>query len=67
MLSEWSDLDPDLRAAVTREALTQARHVIGAQAQLLAEQMERGGLCMLEGPDALRLLAMLLEEETADA
>ena len=45
---------------LAREALERARHIIGAQAQLLAEQMERGSIPSFDGPDALRLLAMIL-------
>ncbi len=46
--------------SLSREALSRARQLVGAQAGLLAEQMERGILPALDGPDALRLLAMIL-------
>jgi hypothetical protein len=62
-LSDWSMVSPELQVALSREALRQARQVIGAQAGLLAEQMDAGALTRLDGPDALRLLAMILAEE----
>jgi hypothetical protein len=63
VISDWSQVSEDMRTSLSREALRQARQVIGAQAALLADQMEAGVLAPLEGPDALRLLAMILGED----
>ncbi len=62
-VSDWSSVSPQLQASLSREALRQARQVISAQAGLLADQMEAGLLTPLDGPDALRLVAMILAEE----
>jgi hypothetical protein len=51
--------------ALSREALDRARRLVGAQAEMLAEQMSSGSLPPLDGPDALRLLAMILAQEPA--
>jgi hypothetical protein len=63
MAFEWVELESAGQITLSREALTRARHVIAAQAMLLAENMEHGKLQNLDGPDALRLLAMILSEE----
>ncbi|HJS88317.1 MAG TPA: hypothetical protein VJ779_22950 [Acetobacteraceae bacterium] len=62
MVFVWDTLSPDLQLSLSREALSQARRLVGAQAAVLAEQMELGALPSLEGPDALRLLAMMLDD-----
>ena len=64
MSTEWNLTSPDQQLALSREALRRARTMVGAQAELLAEQMERGTLPSFEGPDALRLLAMILRDES---
>jgi hypothetical protein len=56
MGSEWATLEPDVQ-------ITLARHLVGAQAMSLAENMECGAVQNLGGPDALRLLAMVLAED----
>ncbi len=65
MGSEWAALAPDVQITLAREALSRARHLVGAQAVSLAENMERGAIQPLGGPDALRLLAMVLAEDQA--
>jgi hypothetical protein len=63
MNTNWAMVEPDVQHAVSREALCRARQVIAAQANLLAEKMEGGLLMPLDGPDSLRLLAMMLEAD----
>ncbi len=63
MGSEWAALEPDVQITLAREALSRARHLVGAQAMSLAENMECGAVQNLGGPDALRLLAMVLAED----
>jgi hypothetical protein len=63
MTSDWATVSPDLQVSLSREALSQARLLISAQASMLADQMDLGVVPPLDGPDALRLLAMILVEE----
>lgn len=63
MPADWTQITPELQEALTRKALGRARHIIGAQAELLAEQIDRGAVPNLTGSDALRLLVMLLSQE----
>ena len=65
MVSDWNTISPELQLSLSREALSRARHVVGAQAALLAEQMDEGRLPNLGGSDALRLLAAMLASEPA--
>ena len=65
MVSDWNTISSDLQLSLSREALSRARHVVGAQAALLAEQMDEGLLPNLGGSDALRLLAAMLAGEPA--
>lgn len=64
MVSDWNTISPELQLSLSREALSRARHVVGAQAALLAEQMDEGRLPNLGGSDALRLLAAMLGDES---
>ncbi|MBV8613045.1 MAG: hypothetical protein JOY66_04650 [Acetobacteraceae bacterium] len=65
MVSDWNTISPELQFSLSREALSRARHVVGAQAALLAEHMDEGLLPNLGGSDALRLLAAMLGDEPA--
>ncbi len=67
MHSEWQRSSPALQVSLSTEALRRARLIIGAQAQMLAEQMERGAVPSFDGPDALRLLALILNDDDAPA
>jgi len=60
MLSDWNLLSDALQLVLTREALLRAAETIASQAELLAQEMERGGLEDRGGPDALRLLAAVV-------
>jgi hypothetical protein len=63
MNSEWATVSSDMQVSLSREALHRARHLISAQAELLAEQMDLGAVPRLDGPDALRLLSIILSQE----
>ena len=63
LISDWERTPPTLQLALSTEALKRARLIIGAQAQMLADQMDRGALPSFDGPDALRLLAMILGQD----
>ncbi len=60
MLPDWNVMSDDLQLAVTREALNLAAETIASQAELLAFEIESGGLNDRGGPDALRLLAAIV-------
>ena len=59
-VSRLERLSEDLQIALSREALTRAAVTVAAQAEMLAEEMERGGLADRGGPDALRLFAAVV-------
>jgi FPC/CPF motif-containing protein YcgG len=63
MTSDWALVSHEMQVSVSREALIRARQLISAQAGMLADQMDLGVVPALDGPDALRLLAMILAEE----
>ena len=60
MLSDWNLLSDALQLVLTREALLRAAETIASQAEVLAQEMEQGGLEDRGGPDALRLLAAVV-------
>lgn len=60
MLRDWNLLSDDLQLTLSREALIRASHTIAEQAELLAIEIETGGLSDRGGPDALRLLAAVV-------
>jgi len=60
MLSDWNEMSDDLQLTLAREALLRAAETIADQAELLAGEMEAGGLTDRGGPDALRLLARVV-------
>ncbi|MGC8524672.1 MAG: hypothetical protein ACP5M5_10350 [Acidibrevibacterium sp.] len=57
MLCDWNLLSEDLQLILSREALRRAVETVASQAEILAAEMEEGGLSDLGGPEALRLLA----------
>ena len=67
MLQDWHRLSDDLQLALSQRALTQAAETIAAHAELLACEMETGGIADLGGPDALRLLAAVVRVTGQDA
>ena len=60
MVQDWNLLSDDLQLALSREALRRAADTIAEQAEVLASEMETGGLIDRGGPDALRLLAQVV-------
>jgi hypothetical protein len=67
MLSNWNLLSEELQLALSREALRRAAEIIAGQAEVLAREMEGGGLTDRGGPDALRLLAAVVRVTDRDA
>jgi hypothetical protein len=59
MLAEWDVLSEDLQLTLCRVALRRAVETLASQAEILAEEIETGGLCDRGGADALRLFAAL--------
>ncbi len=57
MFCDWNLLSDDLQLILSRAALRRAVETIAGQAEILASEMEGGGLANLGGPEALRLLA----------
>ena len=66
MLADWNRLPEALQIALSREALHRAAVLIAAQAEVLADEMECGGLADRGGPDALRLFAAVVREGQDD-
>ncbi len=60
MVRDWHLLPDDVQLALSQEALTKAADTIARHAELLALEMEEGGIADLGGPDALRLLAAVV-------
>jgi hypothetical protein len=60
MFGDWNVLDENLQLALSREALRHAAEKIAGQAEILAGEMENGGLADRGGPEALRLLAKVV-------
>jgi hypothetical protein len=66
MLAEWNRLSDALQLTLSQEALRRAAETIAGQAEVLAEEMESGALANRGGPDALRLLAMVVRAAEPD-
>lgn len=60
MFPDWNLLSENLQLELSREALTRAVGTIAAQAELMAAEMECGGIADRGGPDALRLFAAVI-------
>lgn len=65
MLRNWNLLSDEMQLALSSAALRQAVNTIAGQAELLAGEMEAGTLADLGGPDALRLLAVVVREASS--
>jgi hypothetical protein len=57
---EWAGLNEATQLRLSREALLRAAETIAGQAEILAGEMERGGVADHGGPEALRLLAAVI-------
>ena len=66
MFPDWNLLPEDLQLALSREALIRASATLASQAEVLADEMEGGGLTDRGGPDALRLFAAVVRVGGAD-
>lgn len=66
MVAEWNRLPEQLQLALAREALHRAATMIAAQAEVLAEEIENGGLADHGGPEALRLFAAVVRVEEGE-
>jgi hypothetical protein len=66
MLAEWNKLSEALQLTLSHEALRRAAETIASQAEVLAEEMECGALPDRGGPDALRLLAVVVRSGGQD-
>ena len=60
MRRDWNLLSDEAQLTLAREALRRAAETIAGQAEVLASEMEDGGLLDCGGPDALRLLAKVV-------
>ena len=67
MVREWNLLSDEQQLVLAREALRRAAETIAGQAEVLAAEMEEGGLLDRGGPDALRLLANVVRVNGLDA
>lgn len=68
MLTDWNSLSDELQLMLANQAMVHAVQIIAGQAEVLAQEMEGGGLADRGGPDALRLLAAVVRvtgQETA--
>lgn len=60
MFADWNLLSDELQLTLSREALRRAAETIAQQAEVMAAEMETGGLADRGGPDALRLFAAVV-------
>jgi hypothetical protein len=67
MYPDWNRLPDDLQLALASEALNRAAATIAAQAEVLAQEIESGGLADRGGPEALRLFAAVVRVGGQDA
>jgi hypothetical protein len=66
MFSNWNEIPEDLQVALSSEALRRAVSIIVTQAEMMALEMECGGLRDRGGPEALRLFAAVLSVSGSD-
>ena len=66
MLCDWNVLSESLQLALSREALHRAGLTIAIQAEALAAEIEKGTLVDRGGPEALRLLAAFVRDNSRD-
>lgn len=66
MTPGWNDLPDPLQLLVAQRAMRRAACTIAGQAEQLAGAIEDGGLRGLDGPEALRLLAVLIRLAAQD-
>ncbi len=66
MFFDWNQLSEEAQIALSRAALHHAVVVIAEQAEVLAHELECGGLADRGGADALRLFAAMVRVNDAD-
>jgi hypothetical protein len=66
MFPDWNHLPEDLQIALAREAMTRAAAILAGQAEVLADEIETGGLADRGGADALRLFAAIIRANSHD-
>jgi len=66
MLRDWNGLSEELQLSLTREALRRAAETIAGQAEMLAVEMDCGGIADQGGAEALRLLAAVVRFAATD-
>jgi len=62
----WPDLSDDQQLVLAHEAMRRAAATLADHAELLAIEMERGGLVDQGGPEALRLFAAVVRATNGD-
>ncbi len=67
MLKDWNFLSEELQLAISQEALLRAADTIAGQAEILAGEMECGGIADRGGAEALRLLAAVVRGTGRDS
>lgn len=67
LAADWNTLPDDVQLALSREALRRAAATLADHAELLAHEIEHGGLADRGGPDALRLFAAVVRATQADS
>ncbi len=67
MSPDWECLPDDLQLVLAQEAMRRAAETIAGQAEVLAGEIEYGGLADRGGPEALRLLAAVVRLTARDA
>ena len=65
--ARWDTLTEDMQIALSREAMRRAAEALADHAELLAREMETGGLADRGGPDALRLFAAVVRATQEDS
>ena len=60
MFLDWNNLPDELQLTLAHEALNHAAAAIASQAEVLADEIERGNLADHGGADALRLFAAVV-------
>lgn len=66
MLADWHLLSNDTQLTLARAALHRAAETIASQAEVLADEIETGGIADRGGADALRLLAAVVRGAEQD-
>ena len=66
MSPDWDSLPENLQLVLASEAMRRAAETIAGQAEVLAGEIESGGLADQGGPDALRLLAAVVRLSARD-